>query len=108
MPRGQTGLPANFRQKAPEIHGSLVSPRRARRVRVSAGGIGEAHVHGALGDLFGAGFRSGGAGDGKRVGGAGAAARAQGHGFGGLLAHGAVLLEDLRGTPSNSIFMALL
>src|ERR1017187_911184 len=25
--RGQTGLPANFRQKAPEIHGSLVSPR---------------------------------------------------------------------------------
>jgi hypothetical protein len=27
--RGQTGLPANFRQKAPEIHGSLVSPRRA-------------------------------------------------------------------------------
>src|ERR1022692_2268721 len=24
--RGQTGLPANFRQKAPEIHGSLVSP----------------------------------------------------------------------------------
>jgi hypothetical protein len=26
--RGQTGLPANFRQKAPEIHGSLVSPRR--------------------------------------------------------------------------------
>ena len=27
--RGQTGLPANFRQKAPEIHGSLVSPLRA-------------------------------------------------------------------------------
>src|ERR1035441_2099700 len=27
--RGQTGLPADFRQKAPEIHGSLVSPRRA-------------------------------------------------------------------------------
>src|ERR1039458_8609434 len=27
--RGQTGLPANFRQTAPEIHGSLVSPRRA-------------------------------------------------------------------------------
>src|ERR1035441_11022348 len=27
--RGQTGLPANFRQKAPEIHGSSVSPRRA-------------------------------------------------------------------------------
>src|ERR1039458_815539 len=26
--RGQTGLPADFRQKAPEIHGSLVSPRR--------------------------------------------------------------------------------
>src|ERR1019366_3497456 len=26
-PRGQTGLPANFRQKASEIHGSLVSPR---------------------------------------------------------------------------------
>jgi hypothetical protein len=26
--RGQTGLPANFRQKAPEIHGSLVGPRR--------------------------------------------------------------------------------
>src|ERR1035438_6115698 len=25
--RGQTGLPANFRQKAPEIHGSLVSPQ---------------------------------------------------------------------------------
>src|ERR1039458_2838189 len=25
--RGQTGLPANFRQTAPEIHGSLVSPR---------------------------------------------------------------------------------
>src|ERR1035441_6766316 len=25
--RGQTGLPANFRQRAPEIHGSLVSPR---------------------------------------------------------------------------------
>src|ERR1019366_5951282 len=25
--RGQTGLPENFRQKAPEIHGSLVSPR---------------------------------------------------------------------------------
>src|ERR1019366_1380216 len=28
---GQTGLPANFRQKAPEIHGSLVSPRTATR-----------------------------------------------------------------------------
>src|ERR1035441_11027878 len=27
--RGQTRLPANFRQNAPEIHGSLVSPRRA-------------------------------------------------------------------------------
>src|SRR5271157_3830553 len=27
--RGQTGLPANFRQTAPEIHGSLVSPRGA-------------------------------------------------------------------------------
>ena len=26
--RGQTGLPANFRQTAPEIHGSPVSPRR--------------------------------------------------------------------------------
>src|ERR1035441_1726853 len=25
--RGQTGLPAHFRQTAPEIHGSLVSPR---------------------------------------------------------------------------------
>src|ERR1039457_7254623 len=25
--RGQTGLPANFRQNAPEIRGSLVSPR---------------------------------------------------------------------------------
>src|SRR5665811_1510462 len=25
--RGQTGPPADFRQKAPEIHGSLVSPR---------------------------------------------------------------------------------
>src|ERR1035437_9440504 len=24
---GQTGLPANFRQRAPETHGSLVSPR---------------------------------------------------------------------------------
>src|ERR1017187_6175787 len=31
--RGQTGLPADFRQKAPEIHGSLVSPRRARCIR---------------------------------------------------------------------------
>src|ERR1035441_9817236 len=30
--RGQTGLPANFRQKAPEIHGSLVSPRRAPEI----------------------------------------------------------------------------
>src|ERR1035437_7375608 len=28
--RGQTGLAANFRQKAPEIHGSLVSPGGAR------------------------------------------------------------------------------
>src|ERR1019366_730675 len=28
--RGQTGLAANFRQKAPEIHASLVSPRAAR------------------------------------------------------------------------------
>src|ERR1017187_6143316 len=28
--RGQTGLPADFRQKAPETHGRLVSPRRAR------------------------------------------------------------------------------
>src|ERR1039457_2014608 len=28
--RGQTGLPANFRQTTPEIHGSLVSPRRGR------------------------------------------------------------------------------
>src|ERR1035441_6833366 len=28
---GQTGLPANFRQKAPEIHGSLVSPPTATR-----------------------------------------------------------------------------
>jgi hypothetical protein len=27
--RGQTGLPADFRQKAPKIHGSLVSPRRS-------------------------------------------------------------------------------
>ena len=27
--RGQTGQPANFRQETPEIHGSLVSPRRA-------------------------------------------------------------------------------
>src|ERR1035437_4128416 len=26
--RGQTGLPANFRQSQPEIHGSLVSPRK--------------------------------------------------------------------------------
>src|ERR1035441_4430649 len=26
---GQTGLPPNFRQKAPEIHGSLVSPRNS-------------------------------------------------------------------------------
>src|ERR1035438_9377172 len=31
--RGQTGLPANFRQKAPEIHGSLVSPRGAQCAR---------------------------------------------------------------------------
>ena len=30
--RGQTGLPANFRQTAPEIHGSLVSPRRVLSV----------------------------------------------------------------------------
>src|ERR1019366_4055233 len=29
--RGQTGLPVNFRQKAPEIHGSLVSPLFASR-----------------------------------------------------------------------------
>jgi len=36
-------------------------------------------------------------GNGKRVGRAGAAARARGHGLGGLLAHGAVLLEDLGG-----------
>src|ERR1035438_7292397 len=28
--RGQTGLPANFRQKAPVIHGSLVRPRRGQ------------------------------------------------------------------------------
>src|ERR1035438_4757020 len=34
--RGQTGLPANFRQTAPEIHGSLVSPRRAIVQSVSA------------------------------------------------------------------------
>jgi hypothetical protein len=27
--RGQTGLPAGFRQTAPEIHGSLVSPQPA-------------------------------------------------------------------------------
>jgi hypothetical protein len=27
--RGQTGLPADFRQTAPEIHGSLVSPQAA-------------------------------------------------------------------------------
>src|ERR1035438_759686 len=31
--RGQTGLPANFRQTAPEIHGSLVSPPVNRRSR---------------------------------------------------------------------------
>src|ERR1035438_4910603 len=36
--RGQTGLPANFRQKAPEIHGSLVSPRRAPSVLSRFGG----------------------------------------------------------------------
>src|ERR1017187_8287518 len=35
--RGQTGLPAHFRQTAPEIHGSLVSPRR-----VFEGGAGDA------------------------------------------------------------------
>src|SRR5450756_1155881 len=29
--RGQTGLAANFRQNAPEIHASLVSPRRCGR-----------------------------------------------------------------------------
>src|SRR5665811_1286576 len=28
--RGQTGLPANCRQTAPEIHGSLVCPQRTR------------------------------------------------------------------------------
>ena len=31
--RGQTGLPANFRQTAPEIHGSLVSPQDLPRFR---------------------------------------------------------------------------
>src|ERR1035437_9261016 len=30
-PSQQTGLPANFRQSQPEIHGSLVSPRRCGR-----------------------------------------------------------------------------
>src|ERR1039457_611665 len=63
----------------------------------SAGGIGEAYVHGALGHLFGAGFRSCGAGDGERVSGPGTAARAQGHGFGGFLADRAVLFQRLRG-----------
>src|ERR1035441_4606332 len=33
--RGQTGLPADFRQRAPEIHGSLVSPRRAIKIHGS-------------------------------------------------------------------------
>src|ERR1022692_4779305 len=62
----------------------------------SAGGIGEAYVHGALGHLFGAGFRSCGAGDGERVSGPGTAARAQGHGFGGFLADRSVLFQRLR------------
>ena len=38
--RGQTGLPADFRQRAPEIHGSLVSPRTYLglvRIEVTAG-----------------------------------------------------------------------
>src|ERR1017187_6252027 len=48
--RGQTGLPASFRQKAPEIHGSLVSPRRPVLLvfvpleagRIDAGDVGTA------------------------------------------------------------------
>src|SRR5450756_201183 len=64
--------------------------------RGSARGIGHPHVHGALRNLFTAGFRSRGSRDGERVGGVGAAARAQGHGFGGFLADGAVLRQRLR------------
>src|ERR1017187_9253979 len=52
--RGQTGLPAHFRQTAPEIHGSLVSPRR-----VFEGGAGDA------GEV--AGVEVGVMGDGSRV-----------------------------------------
>src|ERR1022692_4987453 len=48
--RGQTSLPSNFRQKAPEIHGSLVSPRRPVLLvfvpleagRIDAGDVGTA------------------------------------------------------------------
>src|ERR1017187_3587377 len=52
--RGQTGLPAHIRQTAPEIHGSLVSPRR-----VFEGGAGDA------GEV--AGVEVGVVGDGGRV-----------------------------------------
>src|ERR1019366_1552963 len=49
--RGQTGLPADFRQRAPEIHGSLVSPRTYLglvRIEVTAGAteVGEPVGHG--------------------------------------------------------------
>jgi len=69
---------------------------------VYAGVVGDGDIHGSHGFSFASPSGTRHPGNGKRVGGAGAAARARGHGFGGLLAHGAVLLQDLGGTPSNS------
>ena len=57
--RGQTGLPANFRQTAPEIHGSLVSPRSHQCTNVFERGAGDA------GEV--AGVEVGIVGDGGRV-----------------------------------------
>src|ERR1039457_902645 len=58
--RGQTGLPAHFRQTAPEIHGSLVSPRTPHQFTVFfEGGAGDA------GEV--AGVEVGVVGDGGRV-----------------------------------------
>src|ERR1035438_249668 len=83
--RGQTGLPAHFRQTAPEIHGSLVSPRG-----VFEGGAGDA------GEV--AGVEIGVVGDGGRVHG-----EEEEHGAGSAVAKD---LDDLQGGVGGEIARA--
>src|ERR1035437_828296 len=51
--RGQTGLPANFRQRAPEIHVRLVSPRRRLLQQDGDGGGGEVEAVDAAAEFEG-------------------------------------------------------